>query len=41
LGIEPGPRLGALLGEIEAAVFAGEVSSRDEAIEFARGLRPD
>jgi poly(A) polymerase len=41
LGLEPGPQLGTLLGEIEAAVFAGEVSSRDEAIEFARGLRLD
>jgi putative nucleotidyltransferase with HDIG domain len=40
LGLEPGPRLGALLGEIEAAVFAGEVASRDEAIDFARRLRP-
>ena len=27
LGIEPGPELGRLLGEIEAAVFAGEVST--------------
>ena len=27
LGIEPGPELGRLLGEIEAAVFAGEVSA--------------
>jgi putative nucleotidyltransferase with HDIG domain len=36
LGIEPGPELGRLLGEIEAAVFAGEVTTRDEAIELAR-----
>jgi poly(A) polymerase len=38
LGIEPGPELGQLLGEIEAAVYAGEVSDRDEAVELARGL---
>jgi putative nucleotidyltransferase with HDIG domain len=38
LGIEPGPEIGRLLGEIEAAVYAGEVSGRDEAVELARGL---
>jgi poly(A) polymerase len=38
LGIEPGPRLGRLLDEIEAAVFTGEVESRDQAIELARRL---
>jgi poly(A) polymerase len=38
LGIEPGPELGRLLGEIEAAVFAGEVSDRVSAVELARGL---
>ena len=38
LGIEPGPELGRLLGEIEAAVFAGEVSSPEEAIALARKL---
>lgn len=36
LGIAPGPELGRLLGEIEAAVFAGEVGDRDSAIELAR-----
>jgi len=36
LGIEPGPEIGRLLSEIEAAVFAGEVESRDEALELAR-----
>jgi len=39
LGIEPGPELGRLLGEIEAAVFAGEVSTRDEAVDLARRIR--
>ena len=36
LGIEPGPDLGRLIGEIEAAVFAGEVSTREEAVDLAR-----
>jgi hypothetical protein len=39
LGIEPGPELGSLLGEIKAAVFAGEVSTREEAIDLARQIR--
>ena len=39
LGIAPGPELGRLLGEIEAAVFAGEVDDREAAIELARRLR--
>jgi poly(A) polymerase len=39
LGIEPGPELGRLLRELEAATFAGEVGSREEAIDFARRLR--
>lgn len=38
LGIEPGPQLGRLLAEIEAAQFAGEVETRDEAVELARRL---
>jgi poly(A) polymerase len=38
LGIEPGPELGRIIGELEAAVYAGEVSDRDEAIALARGL---
>ena len=36
LGIEPGPELGRIIGEIEAAVYAGEVASGDDAIAFAR-----
>jgi putative nucleotidyltransferase with HDIG domain len=36
VGIEPGPELGRLLEEVEAAVFTGEVSSRDDAIRVAR-----
>jgi poly(A) polymerase len=38
LGIEPGPELGRLLAEIEAAVFSGEVSTRQDAIALAREL---
>lgn len=36
LGIEPGPELGRLLGEIEEARFAGEVVTPADAVEHAR-----
>ena len=36
LGITPGPDLGRLLAEIAEAQYAGEVSTRDEAIRYAR-----
>ena len=39
LGIEPGPDLGRLLAEIEEASYAGEVTSPDQAVEYARRLR--
>ena len=39
LGIEPGPELGRLLGELEEAAFAGEASNREQAVELARRLR--
>jgi putative nucleotidyltransferase with HDIG domain len=39
LGIEPGPHLGRLLAEIEEASYAGEVTSADQAVEYARRLR--
>lgn len=39
LGIAPGPELGDLMGELEAAQYAGEVSTREQAIERARRLR--
>lgn len=39
LGIAPGPELGDLLAELEAAQYAGEVGTREEAIERARRLR--
>ena len=39
VGVEPGPELGRLLGEIEAGVFTGEVASPDDAIAVANRLR--
>jgi len=39
LGIAPGPELGDLLAEIEAAQYAGEVSTREEALDRARRVR--
>jgi poly(A) polymerase len=39
LGIEPGPDLGRILGEIEEASYAGEVTTADQAVEYARRLR--
>jgi hypothetical protein len=38
LGIEPGPELGRIIGEVEAAVYTGEVGDRDDAVAFARQL---
>jgi putative nucleotidyltransferase with HDIG domain len=39
LGIAPGPELGELLAELEAAQYASEIGSREEAVERARQLR--
>jgi putative nucleotidyltransferase with HDIG domain len=39
LGIAPGPELGDLLAEVEAAQYAGEVSTREEALDRARRVR--
>jgi len=39
LGLEPGPEVGELLEELEAAQYAGEVSSREEALERAHRVR--
>jgi len=38
LGITAGPELGRLLGELEAAQFAGEVVTREDAVRRAREL---
>jgi putative nucleotidyltransferase with HDIG domain len=39
LSIPEGPELGELIGELEAAQYAGEVSTREQAIALARRLR--
>ena len=39
LGIRPGPELGRLLAALEEAAYAGEATTRDEAIAVARRLR--
>jgi poly(A) polymerase len=39
LGIDEGPGLGRILAELEAAQYAGEVSTRAGAVEFARRLQ--
>jgi putative nucleotidyltransferase with HDIG domain len=39
LGIEPGPELGELMAELEAAQYAGEVGTTEQAVERARQLR--
>lgn len=41
LGIRPGPIVGGLLAELQAASFSGELSTREEAIERARQLMAD
>jgi putative nucleotidyltransferase with HDIG domain len=41
VGIDPGPELGRVLGEIEAAVFTGEVETAEQAIEYANSLRDE
>lgn len=38
LRIDEGPQLGRLLGEIEAAQYAGEVSTREDAVAVARQM---
>lgn len=40
LGMMPGPEMGRLLEELRAASFAGEISSRGEALDLARELHP-
>lgn len=38
LGLEPGPRLGAVLAQLEEDRFAGEVRTREDALRRARAL---
>ena len=39
LGLSPGPEMGRLLEELRAEAFAGEITSRSQALERARQLR--
>jgi putative nucleotidyltransferase with HDIG domain len=39
LGMEPGPDLGRLLAELEEASYVGDVTTADQAVEYARRLR--
>jgi putative nucleotidyltransferase with HDIG domain len=39
LGIEPGPALGRLLGQLEEAAYVGVAGTREQAIALARRLR--
>jgi poly(A) polymerase len=39
IGIVPGPELGRVLAQLEEAAYAGDVTSRDQAVEIARRLR--
>lgn len=39
LGVSEGPELGELLAELEAAQYASEIATRDQAVAFARSLR--
>jgi hypothetical protein len=36
LGIRPGPAVGSVLAAVDEARYAGEVSTRDQALELAR-----
>ena len=36
IGLRPGPEIGRLLDELEEASFAGEIQSREQAVEHAR-----
>jgi poly(A) polymerase len=39
VGVKPGPELGRLLAELAEAVYAGEVDTPEQALEWARRLR--
>jgi putative nucleotidyltransferase with HDIG domain len=41
LSISPGPELGQLLAQLESAVYAGEVVTREQAVAYARRVRDD
>ena len=39
LGLEPGPRLGEILAQVHEAQAVGEIETREQAIDYARGLK--
>jgi tRNA nucleotidyltransferase/poly(A) polymerase len=41
LGVESGPRLGAILGELHDRILSGQIVTREEALAVARGLIVD
>ncbi len=41
LGLEAGPQIGEVIRELEAAVYAGEVKDRDQALALVARLRQD
>jgi poly(A) polymerase len=41
LDIRPGPRLGELLAELQAATYAGEIAGGEDAVDYARRLLDD
>ncbi|HIE48454.1 TPA: hypothetical protein EYP84_06160 [Candidatus Bipolaricaulota bacterium] len=38
LGERPGPRLGEILSEIHERILAGEIETRDQALQLAKKL---
>jgi len=38
LGLKPGPDLGRLLSDVDEAIGAGEVATREDALSYARGV---
>jgi len=40
LGIRPGPRLGELLEQLSEAHYAGEIATREQALDYARRRAP-
>ena len=41
MGIEPGPRLGRILDRVHDRILAGEIRTREEAMEWVRGRLAD
>jgi poly(A) polymerase len=39
-GVVPGPELGRIVAELAAAQYVGEITTREEALSFARAAAP-